>query len=131
MVGEVIKKYREEHDLSQRDFAKRTKLSPSYINTLEKLYNPKNSKPYSITIDVADQLAKAMNITLEEFLNKCDYKIFGDNIERCSICKYREEKQDLFLLDNKYYCEYCLIEALATKGIIGLEQTDEGREVLY
>lgn len=78
LIGEVIKKYREEHNLSQREFAKRTKLSASYINTLEKLYNPKNGKPYFVTVDVTDQLAKAMHITLNELLEKCDYKPIQD-----------------------------------------------------
>lgn len=74
LIGEIIKKYREENHLSQRNFAKRTTLSPSYINTLEKLYNPKTGKLYSITLEVADQLAKAMNMTLNGLLEKCGNK---------------------------------------------------------
>ena len=35
-IGEIIKEYRTNNKLSQRAFAKRTSLSPSYINTLEK-----------------------------------------------------------------------------------------------
>ena len=68
-IGEIIKKYRISHELSQRAFASKTSLSPSYINTLEKIYNPKTGKLYSVTIDVANELAKAMNITIEELLN--------------------------------------------------------------
>lgn len=40
-IGEIIKEYRTANNLSQRAFASRTSLSPSYINTLEKIYNPK------------------------------------------------------------------------------------------
>lgn len=40
-IGEIIKEYRTIKGLSQRAFANRTTLSPSYINTLEKIYNPK------------------------------------------------------------------------------------------
>lgn len=68
-IGEIIKKYRETNNLSQREFAKRTSLSPSYINTLEKIYNPKNKKPYSVTMDAIVELAKAMNMSLEELIN--------------------------------------------------------------
>lgn len=71
-IGELIKKYRTEHELSQRAFASRTSLSPSYINTLEKIYNPKTNKPYSVTTDVAKELASAMNINIEELLNMLD-----------------------------------------------------------
>lgn len=71
-IGEIIKKYRTEHKISQRAFASRTSLSPSYINTLEKIYNPKTNKPYSVTTDVAKEIANAMNLSIEELLNKLD-----------------------------------------------------------
>lgn len=67
-IGEIIKDYRLKNNLSQRAFASRTSLSPSYINTLEKVYNPKNNKPYSVTTDVAIELANAMFISIEELL---------------------------------------------------------------
>ena len=68
-IGEIIKQYRTKNDLSQRAFASRTSLSPSYINTLEKIYNPKTGKPYSVTTDVALELANAMNMKIEDLLN--------------------------------------------------------------
>lgn len=71
-IGEIIKKYRTEHKVSQRAFASRTSLSPSYINTLEKIYNPKTNKPYSVTTDVAKEIANAMNLSIEELLNSLD-----------------------------------------------------------
>lgn len=71
-IGEIIKKYRDEHELSQRAFASKTSLSPSYINTLEKIYNPKTNKPYSVTTDVALEIANAMNISIEDLLNMLD-----------------------------------------------------------
>lgn len=69
-IGEIIKEYREINKLSQRAFASRTTLSPSYINTLEKIYNPKTNKPYSVTTDVANEIAKAMQMSIEELLSK-------------------------------------------------------------
>lgn len=69
-IGEIIKEYRITNSLSQRAFASRTTLSPSYINTLEKIYNPRTGKPYSVTTDVANEIAKAMNISIEELLSK-------------------------------------------------------------
>lgn len=69
-IGEIIKEYRIINKLSQRAFASRTTLSPSYINTLEKIYNPKTNKPYSVTTDVANELAVAMNMSIEELLGK-------------------------------------------------------------
>lgn len=71
-IGEIILNYRNSFNpkLSQRAFASRTSLSPSYINTLEKVFNPKTGKPYSVTTDVAVELANAMNISIEELLSK-------------------------------------------------------------
>lgn len=71
-IGEIIKNYREQHRLSQRAFAAKTTLSASYINTLEKVFNPKNNKPYSVTTDVAVEIANAMNINIEELLSMLD-----------------------------------------------------------
>lgn len=71
-IGEIIKNYRTKNQLSQRAFAARTSLSPSYINTLEKIYNPKTGKPYSVTTDVAMELSKAMFINIEDLLSMLD-----------------------------------------------------------
>lgn len=71
-IGEIIKNYRIKNNLSQRAFASRTSLSPSYINTLEKIYNPKTGKPYSVTTDAATEIANAMFISIEDLLNMID-----------------------------------------------------------
>lgn len=85
-IGEIIKNYRMTNNLSQRGFAARTTLSPSYINTLEKIYNPKTGKPYSVTTDVAKEIANAMHISIEELLSKIDnnqeFTINNTNIDK-------------------------------------------------
>lgn len=73
-IGEIIKKYRIENHISQRAFAAMTSLSPSYINTLEKVYNPKTGKPYSITTDVAKEISNALFIPMEQLLAMLDDK---------------------------------------------------------
>lgn len=71
-IGEIIKEYRIKNNLSQRAFAKRTSLSPSYINTLEKIFNPKNGKPYSVTTDVALEIANATSTSIKDLLDILD-----------------------------------------------------------
>ncbi len=71
-IGEIIKDYRTKNSLSQRAFAARTTLSPSYINTLEKVFNPKTGKPYSVTTAVASEIANAMFISIETLLSMLD-----------------------------------------------------------
>lgn len=88
-IGEIIKEYRKNNQLSQRAFASRTTLSPSYINTLEKIYNPKTGKPYSVTTDVADEIATAMHMSIEELLTKLsgnqEFTLNSSNINETDI----------------------------------------------
>lgn len=90
-IGEIIKEYRTKNELSQRAFASRTTLSPSYINTLEKIYNPKTGKPYSVTTDAANELAKAMFMSVEDLLNLLnkdqEFIINSNNKEELFISK--------------------------------------------
>ena len=71
-IGEIIKEYRTIYHLSLRDFAARTDLTYGYINLLEKVYNPKTNKPFSVTTDVAKQIANAMQMPIEELIYKLD-----------------------------------------------------------
>lgn len=73
-IGELILKYRNSFipKMSQRAFAKRTSLSASYINTLEKVFNPKTGKPYSVTIEATTEIAKAMNLSVDELLKQLE-----------------------------------------------------------
>lgn len=74
-IGELILKYRNSFTpkMSQRAFAKRTSLSASYINTLEKVFNPKTGKPYSVTIEATAEIAKAMNLSVDELLKQLEF----------------------------------------------------------
>ena len=65
-IGEIIKQYRNENNLSLRDFASRTSLSHSYIFKLE---NNPNSE---LTIPSAKEIANAMHISVEELLALLD-----------------------------------------------------------
>lgn len=43
-LGDIIKKYRTEHEISQDIFAERSGLSKAYVSILERNYNPKSKK---------------------------------------------------------------------------------------
>lgn len=96
-IGEIIKEYRTKYKISQRAFASRTSLSPSYINTLEKIYNPKTKKPYSITTDAANEIAKAMNMTIEELLGLIDDQ---QEFEVNSVPKYKIPILNIININN-------------------------------
>ena len=64
-LGEVIKKYREENDISQREFARKTGLSNSYISQLEMNMNSKNGQPIKPQLETYKAVADAMGITID------------------------------------------------------------------
>lgn len=70
-LGEVVKKYREDHDLSMRQFAKLSGLSHAYIPLIERGTNH-NGSPLIPSITVYKQLADAMGITLHELMKMVD-----------------------------------------------------------
>lgn len=70
-IGEYIKKYREEHELSLREFGALAELSPQYISNLEKGIN-NNGKPLSPTMTTYAKIAKAIGISESKLLSSVD-----------------------------------------------------------
>ena len=71
-LGEIIKKYRIEHDLSQRDFSKLSGLSYTYISALEKNKDYRTGKPISPTLETVRDVAKGMNVPIDDLLKILD-----------------------------------------------------------
>lgn len=71
-LGEIIKAYRDDHDLSQRQFAEMSGLSNGYISMLEKNVNPKTGQPMAPTLVGIKKIANAMNADFSELLERLD-----------------------------------------------------------
>ncbi len=69
---ELIKKYRAEHGLSQRQFAEECGLSNGYISLLERGLNRKTNRPVTPTLPSLQLLANGMHMTLTELLSSVD-----------------------------------------------------------
>lgn len=69
-IGELVYKYRNEHGMSQKDFAKKCNLSSAIIVFLERGYRD-NGKPYLPKFDTIKKIASGMGMTAEE-LTECD-----------------------------------------------------------
>lgn len=67
-LGEVIKKYRKQHNLSLRGFANRCGLSYTYISMLEKNKDYRTGKPIAPTLDSVKYIAKAMDMSIDDLL---------------------------------------------------------------
>lgn len=65
----IIKKYREDHNMSLRDFAQRCDLSYSYIGMLEKGTRYGTEKEITPTLDALYKLAKGMNMDIDDLFS--------------------------------------------------------------
>lgn len=72
LLGDIIKQYREDHQMSLQDFANLIGTSRSYIHMLEKNVNPSTNKPINPSIETLKLLANAMNMDLDFLLKQLD-----------------------------------------------------------
>ena len=85
-LSEILKKYRTENKISQREFAKKCELSHSLISILEMGTNPQTGKPMEPDLRTYRRLAYGMGITEKELLNK----IRSDKIPHVGKIKVRQ-----------------------------------------
>ena len=71
-LSEFIIKYREEHDLSQRQFAEICDVSNGYISMIEKEINPKTGLPISVSLPNYVKIAKGMGISVQDLFSSID-----------------------------------------------------------
>lgn len=67
-LGDIIKEYRLDHDLSLREFSKKCGLSHTYIDKLEKGVDPRSQKPVEPTLDALEKISAAIDLSLDELL---------------------------------------------------------------
>lgn len=71
-IGNIICEYRKKHDLSQRDFAKLSGISNSYIAMLENVYDKRTGKEILPTLDMVKKIAATMRLDINELLSMID-----------------------------------------------------------
>ena len=67
-LGDIIKKYRKENNISMSEFACNCSLSKGYISMLENNINPRNNKLISPTLPSISKVASGMRIELDTLL---------------------------------------------------------------
>ena len=65
-LEELIKKYREDNDISQREFARRCDLSNSLISLFEMGKNPQTGKAISPDLETYRKLANGMGMSVQQ-----------------------------------------------------------------
>lgn len=78
-LGDLIKGYRIEHGISQREFAKMSGLSNSYISQLEMNSNSKNGQPIKPQIETFKAVADAMHTTVDALFSQVEDMSIGIN----------------------------------------------------
>ncbi len=71
-LGQYVRQFREENNLSQRKFAELCGLSNAYISILEDGKSPKTGKDLIPKIDSLLRIANAMGITLDDLFDAID-----------------------------------------------------------
>lgn len=71
-LGDIIKRYREEHQMSMDSFSEKSGLSKGYISMLEKNEHPNTKKPIKPTLGTIKQAALAMNLDFNDLINALD-----------------------------------------------------------
>ena len=74
-LGEVIKNYREEHNLSMDSFSKVSGISKAYISLLEKNKHPKTGKTIAPSIPIIKQAATGMGMDFDALFNMIDDEV--------------------------------------------------------
>jgi len=92
---EIIIKYRTEHNLSQRAFAERCGVSNGYISMLEKNRNPSTEAPITPTLPTLRQIAKGLNMSLDELLALADDMEIGGMDKKSAPSNGDGQKDDI------------------------------------
>lgn len=71
-IGEIIKKYRDEHGYSLREFSRISGVSNSYLSMLESGRHPRTGRPIVPTLTKINQIADAMGIGVDDLINVMD-----------------------------------------------------------
>lgn len=74
-LGDIIKSYRVEHNLSMDAFSDRSGISKAYISLLEKNRHPKTGKAIAPSIQSIKQAATGMNMGFDDLFSLIDGKV--------------------------------------------------------
>ena len=71
-LGELVRKYRQDHSLTVREFAVKSGVSHGYIAMLENGKNSKTGLPITPGLVTLKKIATGMNLTIDELMLTVD-----------------------------------------------------------
>lgn len=108
-LGEIIKKYREEHGLSQREFAKKAGLSPTYIWYVEQDKHPQTGKPINPSLPSLSKIARALDMALDELMAQCKNMLIAISDE--------DDERDVF------YAMFSKLDGVQKEAVLAVMQS--------
>ena len=103
-LEDLIKRYREDNNISQREFARRCGLSNSLISIFEMGKNPQTGKTISPDLETYRKLANGMGISVQELFEMLgdgamvriprDYSFSGDEFNKFMTSTVPENLSD-------------------------------------
>lgn len=126
-LGDLIKEYRENHNISMDEFSKMCNLSKGYISMLENNINPRNNKPIAPTLPTVKKISSAMNVDVDSILKALDSnQEIKLEQESTKITDFKNSK--ITSLNNIYYIELKHFPLLGEIACGKPTYANEGRE---
>ena len=129
-LGEIIYKYRKEHNLSMEAFSKASGISKAYISILERNARPGTNKPIAPSVETIKLASDGMNMDFNKLFSLLEGDISLDHSDRPlpsniilpagrqipilgTICAgngihCEENFEGYFLVDRSIKADYCL-----------------------
>ena len=85
-LSDLVKKYLKENNISQRQFAKKCGMSCGYICMIVNGINPRTKSPIIPTLKSLNEIARGMNMTIDDLFEQVDDMYVG-----LDICKNKKE----------------------------------------
>ena len=117
-IREIILKYREENNLSQRQFAERCGVSNGYISMLENDVNPSTDKPAVPSLTMLRKIAKGMNMSIDELLAANETLLVELSAEKKAASAKAARKQEFIELFDRLTDEEKKLIVAQMKGIL-------------
>ncbi len=124
-LGKIVEEYLQDHNTSQRSFAKRCGMSSGYISMIVNGINPRSNTPIIPTLKSLNSIAAGMNITLDELLSRMDDAAIELNFGHSKSAERATEFTRLFsrLTDEQQMMIIASIKGILTNDKYALSQT--------
>ena len=101
-LGQLIKDYRKERGLSQRQFAIACGLSNGFISMVENNCNPRTNKPVVLSITSLKKIADGLGLSVDKLIDTTDdIPIMLNNLFDMDIVKFLNDVDDINKLQSE------------------------------